>query len=291
MPKLIAQLPTRRAWVDFQIEKPDENGNNAKRIDGLNVRFNISKTRGQVQGRARISICNLGRRDLEYLTTYMSPWVELQKRKKIQLFAGYEGNTALLFSGDILKALPTQPPDVWLECEALGGYYNNLITESFTLQGPITLKQIAQTLAKRQGLLFSCQADASVANQQVDNFCHTGGLTNSLKKLNELGLCVAWIEDGTLCLDAKEPEFKEGANMRVISEDSGLVGVPVPGPLGVDVTVLLDPSLKLGEPVEIRSSLMPSINGVYWPYSLEHTGELRGNEWYTKLKCQRFQYA
>lgn len=291
MPKLIAQLPTRRAWVDFQIEKPDEKGNNAKRIDGLNVRFNISKTRGQVQGRARISICNLGRRDLEYLTTYMSPWVELQKRKKIQLFAGYEGNTALLFSGDILKALPTQPPDVWLECEALGGYYNNLITESFTLQGPITLKQIAQTLAKRQGLLFSCKADATVANQQVDNFCHTGGLTNSLKKLNELGLCVAWIEDGTLCLDAKEPEFKEGANMRVISEDSGLVGVPVPGPLGVDVTVLLDPSLKLGEPVEIRSSLMPSINGVYWPYSLEHTGELRGNEWYTKLKCQRFQYA
>lgn len=291
MPKLIDQLPTRRAWVDFQIEKPDENGNNAKRIDGLNVRFNISKTRGQVQGRARISICNLGRRDLEYLTTYMSPWVELQKRKKIQLFAGYEGNTALLFSGDILKALPTQPPDVWLACEALGGYYNNLVTESFTLQGPITLKQIAQTLAKRQGLLFSCKADASVANQQVDNFCHTGGLTNSLKKLNELGLCVAWIEDGTLCLDAKEPEFKEGANMRVISEDSGLVGVPVPGPLGVDVTVLLDPSLKLGEPVEIRSSLMPSINGVYWPYSLEHTGELRGNEWYTKLKCQRFQYA
>lgn len=291
MPKLIDQLPTRRAWVDFQIQTPDENGSNAKRVDGLNVRFNISKTRGQVQGRARISICNLGRRDMEYLTTYMSPWVELQKRKKIQLFAGYEGNTTLLFSGDILKALPTQPPDVWLECEALGGYYNNLVTESFTLQGPITLKQIAQTLAKRQGLLFFCKADVSVASQQVDNFCHTGGLTNSLKKLNELGLGVAWIEDGTLYLDAKEPELKEGSNMRVISEDSGLVGVPVPGPLGVDVTVLLDPSLKLGEPMEIRSSLMPSINGIYWPYSLEHTGELRGNEWYTKLKCQRFQYA
>ena len=107
MPKLIAQLPTRRAWVDFKIEKPDENGNNAKRINGLNVRFNISKTRGQVQGRARISICNLGRRDLEYLTTYMSPWVELQKRKKIQLFAGYEGNTALFLQGGRFRSQPT----------------------------------------------------------------------------------------------------------------------------------------------------------------------------------------
>lgn len=285
------KLPIRKAWVDFEIANPTQNGKNAKRIEGLNIRFNVAKYRGQVQGRARISICNLPAQDIAYLTTYMSPWIEVAKQKKIQIFAGYEGKTGLLFSGDILKALPTQPPDIWLDCEALGGYYNNLITESFTLRGPMSMRQIAQSVAVRQGLQFLCKASAAVADKQVDNFCYTGGLSNSLKKINDLGIGCCWVEDGTLFLDDQEPEISSTQTIRRIDENSGLVGLPVPGPLGVDFTMLLDPSIKLGEPIEIISSQIPSINGLYWPYCLEHVGELRGNEWYTKVKCQRFKYA
>lgn len=290
MPEAV-KLPKRRAYVDFQISTPTQEGQNAKRVEGLNVRFSVQKFRGQLQGKARISICNLASSDIEYLTTYMSPWVELQKRKRIQLWAGYEDNFGLLFSGDILKALPTMPPDIWLNCEALGGYYNNLITASFTLQGPITIQAVCETVAQKLGVPFINEASAKVSNIQIDGFCYTGGLTNAVKKINELGLCCVWVENEILYMADNEPEQPKNKGVRLLTEQSGLIGLPEPGPIGLDATMLLDPSIKLGDPIEVRSIRMPSINGVYYPYALEHTGELRGNDWYTKIRCKRFNYA
>ena len=292
MPDERKQIPVRRAYVDFAIKTPTEQGQNAKRIDGLNIRFNVQKFRGQLQGLARISICNLEKSDLEYLTTYMSPWVEVQKQKRIQLFAGYEGKTGLIFSGDIIKAIPTVPPDVWLNCEAMGGYYNNLLVESFTINGPIAIGDVCQIAASKLGVSFVSRASADVFGRKIDSFCHTGGLNKCLKKINELGLCCAWIENETLFIDDLEPNKPaEGAPVRLISEDSGMVGIPEPGPIGVDLSILMDPSINLGDPIELKSKIIPSASGIYYPYCLEHTGELRGNEWYTKLKCRRFNYA
>lgn len=290
MPKT-AKLPMRRAYVDFQIKTPQEKGENAKRLEGLNVRFLVSKFRGQIQGKARISICNLATEDIEYLTTYMSPWVEIQKRKKIQLFAGYEGKVGLLFTGDILKAIPTVPPDIWLHCEALGGYYNNLITASFTLNGPITLADICQTVAAKLGVAFVNDASENVSAYKIDSFSHTGGITNAVKKINDLGIGCVWVDGETLYLADNEPKKDDSKQVRLLTENSGLIGIPEPGPIGLNATMLLDPSIKLGEPVEVRSVRMPSINGLYWPYEVEHTGELRGNDWYTKIKCKRFDYG
>lgn len=285
------KLPKRRAYVDFQISTPTQDGQNAKRVEGLNVRFSVQKFRGQLQGKARISICNLAATDIEYLTTYMSPWVEIQKRKKIQLWAGYEDNLGLLFSGDILKALPTIPPDIWLHCEALGGYYNNLVTSSFTLQGPITVQEICENVAKKLGVPFVNEASGKVSSAKVDSFCYTGGLTNAIKKINDLGICCAWVENEVLHMADNEPELPKNKGVRLLTEESGLIGLPEPGPVGLDATMLLDPSIRLGDPIEVRSTRMPSINGIYYPYELEHTGELRGNDWYTKIKCRRFKYA
>lgn len=285
------ELPVRRAYVDFEVKIPNKDGQNAKRIEGVNVRFNVQKFQGQLQGKAKISICNLAAEDVEYLTTYMSPWVEIQKRKKIQLFAGYEGKTGLIFSGDILKAIPTVPPDVWIHCEALGGYYNNMIVESFTIRGPISIGEVCKTIAGKLGVAFVSNASEEVFNRKIDVFCHTGGLNNALKKINDLGLCFAWVDNETLFISDTEPQEPTGKAVRLISEQSGMIGIPEPGPVGVDMAILLDPSIQLGEPVELRSSRIPSANGIYYPYSIEHTGELRGNEWYTKLRCKRFNYA
>ena len=290
MPKT-ATLPKRRAYVDFQIKTPQKDGENAKRLEGLNVRFSVSKFRGQIQGKARISICNLAAEDIEYLTTYMSPWVEIQKRKKIQLFAGYEGKVGLLFTGDILKAIPTTPPDIWLHCDALGGYYNNLITASFTMNGPIALADICKTVSEKLGVAFVNEASENVATYKIDSFSHTGGLTNAVKKINDLGIGCVWVDGETMYLADNEPKKDSSKQVRLLTEQSGLIGIPEPGPIGLNATMLLDPSIKLGEPVEVRSVRMPSINGLYWPYEVEHTGELRGNDWYTKIKCKRFDYG
>lgn len=286
----IKAIPRRKCYVDFQLSDKNAEGQQAKRLEGLNVSFSVQKFRGQLQGKARISICNLASSDIEYLTTYMSPWVEIQKQKKIQLFAGYEDNFGLLFSGDILKAIPTMPPDIWLHCEALGGYYNNLITASFTMQGPILLEDVCATVANKLGVPFLNEASETVSTHKIDNFCYTGGLTNAVKKINELGIGCVWVENEILHLADTDPVIPKNKGVRLLTEHSGLIGLPEPGPIGLDATMLLDPSVNLGDPIEVRSIRMPSINGVYYPYSLEHTGELRGNNWYTKLKCKRFNY-
>lgn len=283
-------LPSRRAYVDFTVRTTDS-GQTSKRVEGVNIKFNIQKFQGQLQGKARISICNLAAEDVEYLTTYMSPWIEIQKQKKIQLFAGYENKMGLIFSGDIVRAIPTVPPDVWIQCEALGGYYNNLIVDSFTLKGPLAIGDVCKIIAEKLGVSFISNASQEVFNKKIDGFCHSGGLNNAIKKINELGICVAWADNETLYIADKEPKKPENGTVRLISEESGMIGMPEPGPVGVDMAILLDPSIKLGEPVELKSSRIPSANGIYYPYSIEHTGELRGNEWYTKLRCKRFNYV
>ena len=57
---------------------------------------------------------------------------------------------------------------------------------------------------------------------------------------------------------------------------------------GVKFRVLLDPSLKCGQPVRLESAQIPAANGVYYIYSLTHRGELRAEPFYTELSCRNY---
>lgn len=257
------------------------------RFDGLNVKFTIKKSANAVMNKAEIGIANLSMERVYNLTTFMSPHLNEEKRKMVQIFAGYVKDPAdevpLIFQGEITRALPTMPPDVWLNCEARSGFYNNQNVVSVSVNGKTTVKDICARAARELGLQLSYTA---TTNKAVEGFSHSGGATNMLARVNELGGVIAFEDDGVLkVIDADKPETSE--YIRVLNRHSGLIGMPQPDNMGLKMKMLLDPTFKVGDRVRLESEMLPKANGVYWCYGLTHSGSLRDTDFYTEIEAKR----
>lgn len=258
---------------------------NAKRLDGISTRFRIEKYMNAVMNKATIQLANLAREDIEYLTTFTSWAFAIEKRKRIRLFAGYENqNVGLIFDGDITKATPTMPPDIWLECEALSGFYDNQNVLSISIAQETSLRSICEEAAQQLGLSLKFYSE----NQKtIDGFTYCGGARNILYKINDLFQVCAYEENRKLYVRDLYPTSKY-VNAKLISENSGLIGIPQPGPMGVDLTVLLDPTIELGAPIQLKSRRIPAADGIYYPYAMIYEGASRENPFYTHLRCRRY---
>lgn len=88
----------------------------------------------------------------------------------------------------------------------------------------------------------------------------------------------------------------------VLNSATGLVGMPVQTPGGVEATSLLNPKAQIGGLVQIdEKSVIPApinlqfaainalpqiaADGFYRGYVIEHEGDTRGNPWYTHFTC------
>ena len=128
----------------------------------------------------------------------------------------------------------------------------------------------------------------ATSTKTVSDFEYTGGKTKAIKELNELGDIVAYEDDGVLVVqDQGQPRTDIG--IRRIDETSGLIGIPKPDAIGVECKVLLDNTLKIGQKIYLESLVIPSSCGEYYIYELKHSGDLRGNEFYTEIKARRIR--
>lgn len=256
----------------------------AKRLDGIDIQFQVEKHLGAVMNEANITIYNLTREDIEYLTTFTSQWIAYQQRKRIRIFAGYEDTSVgLIFDGDIVEALPSMPPDIALRCKARSGAYNNSTMISKSITEPIAVKDLLQQAGSWTGLTIN---DHTTTDKKVNGFYYTGSVTQLIGQLNDIPDIIAYEDDGTLWVVDKK-DTNTGMQMRVINKDSGMIDIPQPNALGINVKMLLDPAIKLGQQIKVESSLIPACNGIYTIYELKHSGHLRGNEFYTDITARR----
>lgn len=256
-----------------------------KQLDGIEVKFSVEKLMSAVMNKADIEICNLAQEDIEYLTTYTSQFIAIGQRKRVRIWAGYEEDgVSLIFDGDIVEGMPESPPDRWIRCKALSGYYSNKEVVSKTLNGDLPVRDVCEQASGILGLPLVFESDIT---KKISDFSFTGDKTKILKDLNELGGITAYEDDGTLFVVNKDKP-RTSIDVRYISETSGLIGIPKPDPLGVECTIFLDNSLKIGQRIYLESKIFPSASGEYFIYQLKHTGDLRGTEFYTTLKARRF---
>ena len=271
--------------IVVELETPD---GQLARFDGLNVKFSVKKTANAVMNKATIDIANLSLDRIFDLTTFASPYLNARKRKRINLYAGYTDSGAddsvpLIFSGEITKAQPTMPPDIWLNCEARTGFYNNQRVVSMGVNGKISVKELCGKVAESIGLSLDF---TSTGNKTVEGFSHNGGATQALNKVNDLGGVIAFEDDGVLrVMDSARPVTSE--YVRVLNRHSGMIGIPQIDHMGIKVKMLLDPAFRVGDRVQVESELIPKANGVYWCYALSHSGTLRGTDFYTEIEARR----
>lgn len=272
------ELPKRRVILEIQTDD-----RTVKTFDGLNVNFNISKQANSVTPSGRIIVANLTMDDVVNITTISGTYTDVQKRKKVRLYAGYEDDIGMIFEGDITSAAPiTEPPDVWLQIEATNGFFDNNRVVSKTIKDKTTIKDIAEQVSSWLKVPLQW---LSTANKVVNMFSISGSAGQFIRKLNALGDIIAFKdEDGLVVLDSKNP------NRRItteVSKETGMIGIPKADNNGIRVDVLLNPHLKLGQTINLKSGLIPSLNGQYWIYGLTHSGSLRDNEYVTTMLCRK----
>ncbi|MBO5810426.1 MAG: hypothetical protein J6R32_06320 [Bacteroidales bacterium] len=259
--------------------------NGEKTIDGLNVRFSVRQVCYAFGSQAQISIYNLSMQDVNYLTLF-SPFFSSKKRNTVKISAGYDNNIVPIFEGDVWQALPTKNgADIVLNIKAVKGLFGGKKITSKVIKNKakrIPLHDVCQKVAGWLDLPLNFLAKTQ---KTLDTFVMTGNVTEAIKKINSVGDVVAFVEDNQLkVIDAKNPQ---GTGTRLVSEDTGMIGIPAIDHFGATVKIFMDNTVKLGDKIQLKSKLIPSANGDYYVYCIQHDGALREQQFYSTLKCRR----
>lgn len=250
-----------------------------KRLDGLAIKGTVSRKAGTVQAEASVSIANLAKPTIEYLTTYTTPYFNPKTKKKINIYAGYE-NTGWgqIFTGDIIEAIPQDMPDVWLQVKAKSQYYNQRVPISYGV-GNITLKDLAQSIADELNLPLDWK---STSTKTVAGFDLIGSKGDLIKEYNRLGDVVMFEDNGKLRVVDKKTN-PDTNKAKLISLHTGLIGDFEPDQYGIKGKCLIDPSMNLGDWIKTESIKLPGTNGYYRIYTLDFDFASREQQFYCKF--------
>lgn len=250
--------------------------------EGLSVTVRGTKTDNPQQDSIEVGIANLSADVRNYLLTETSPFNANRTPKRLIVEAGRRGiGVSRIFSGDITSAAPSQPPDVVLTLKAQTGYYQagNIVSRSY---GPTaSLKTIAAGAAKDIGARLLFQA----VDKLVSNYAFTGGAIQQIDALANVGGVNAYLNGETLVVKTRNAPL--AGRVRLISADTGMVGIPQPTEQGVKVTILYDGYTDIGDRIVVESQLNPALNGPYTVYKMGIDLATRENPFYLTLEGKR----
>jgi hypothetical protein len=152
-----------------------------------------------------------------------------------------------------------------------------------------------------QGYLPTLSTNRSVRGRVFFGLCR-----NELRQLAAENNCTCTIQDGKVHLIPLN-SFIPGTAV-LITPATGLIGVPEVTQNGVEMTVLMNPAIKIGQLVQLKggvneyrygvdlhsqqindllskSSTKLNAAGLYYCMKIEHFGDTRGTAWYSKLTC------
>lgn len=255
-----------------------------KRIQDLRIQFKIEKSNEPSPNKSSISIYNLS----EATRTLLEA-----KRTRIQLSIGYLGlnpdrligstsNVDLVFVGDITKIdQDLTPPDVISKIESGDGdnrYRNARHTRGYP---PNTkLSNVLRNVADDLGLprsVFVGIPDITIAN----GLALVGNARNHLNILTKPNGLEWSIQDETLQVIPKTGTTSD--RQILLTPETGLVGSPKKGEKGsIEFTCLIQPGLKPGRRVELRSG---AISGIFKLRKVIHDGDSQRGPFLSKCEA------
>ena len=237
---------------------------------------------------------------------------------QLAIQAGYPGNFGLIFRGNICQSRigRESATDSYVDFTAADG-------DEAYCYSTMSLSLAAGTNSPRnlvqQMLLAMAKYGVSMDNDRINsdiraetNALHRGSVYHGLAREQLRSFAadnnVLWyIQDGVLTVQP-QAEAIPGAEI-LISPDTGLVGIPEQTQQGVSFQTLLNPSIKIGQAIrlststtvnqyrfglgladsvtKLKTSLQNQLNpdGLYYVMRADHSGDTRGNEWYTNVTC------
>ncbi|MDR1349688.1 MAG: hypothetical protein LBJ59_02695 [Zoogloeaceae bacterium] len=268
------QIDPRRVVVGIEVD------GRLKRFEGMNVTATGTKFANPLQNECALTIDNLARETRDYLLTTVSPFNGKPGRKLLTLEAGRESwGTFAIFSGDITNATITQPPDIGMTLKARTGAASKGVLLA-RAHPTTTLSAIAKGIAKDLNLALVFEA----ADKNIRNYSFSGAALQQVERLSEAGSVNAFVDDDRLVVKNRDEPLQHTTH--VLSEDSGMIGVPEITERGVKVTLLLTPGVRLGGRLTLSSRMNPALAGDYVIYKLEFNISSRDTPFYWIAECK-----
>lgn len=257
------------------------------KIEGLRVTFSVKRTLKPEPNAAEVTITNLSR----------DTRARIRTGSRLTLVAGYEGNAAVIFVGDVRTVQSVvEGPDVTTKITAGDGdtaYRQAVVSESFA--PGTTLENMVGKMAGALGI------DSARAVQRMkekgaapgglgafaNGYSANGKASTVLTRVLAAGGLSWSIQDGELVILG--PQEVTPGQAVLLKPSSGLVGSPelqVPDsdskkkkPATLRLTSLMQPAVRPGTQLKVESE---GVNGFFRADSVEHRGDSLGSdEWFT----------
>lgn len=227
---------------------------------------------------------------------------------KIFLYAGYEGNVPLIFSGDIVNVTHEKQGPDWITNLFCGDAIKTINTSTInkTLPPGATTESIFDELVGQmqgvtKGVTEGLKDCLTKKRSLLRGLVLSGNVKDWLDKLSQNCGFDYSINNSIIETTVKNKPLNDEPPV-IIKQDNGMIGSPELTEVGVKVKSLLLPEMKLGRKVEVQS-ISAKINvgnlifrkvpatigiGTYRADKITHTGDTRGNEWITEIEARDF---
>lgn len=272
----------------FVISHPIQQQNTSS--PGLTIRFNIN--RGfQINNQAEIEIFNLNAISRQYLyqDKFNIPFAQIDKETKkvqyrlVELSAGYLGLDKKksifnnIFIGNIIEGVSgvRKNDDIItkLICQE-NGYNNNglggVLSKSYGNKAK--LEDLLKDCLNKLGIEYSNLKIAGLENILKQPLKAQTFLDNPYSILKKYFKDNFYIDNGVAYLIGND-EAVEG-DLLVINDEAGLLESPARKSTTLELKILFEPRLILGQFIKINSQITPEFNGIYKIISIKHQGTI-----------------
>lgn len=274
-------------------------------LSQLRITFNVMRGDYQNPNYAYIRVYNLNDDTVNRFNQKEFTQVVLQ--------AGYPGNFGIIFRGLIAQARFGRESqlDSYVDLTAADGdeaYNFASIVLPLTAGGNYAQRAIAgflQSMKNTQQQISAGYIPQFTGDGNVRGVTSWGCVKDELREFSK-DYGMSWsIQDGQLTMipnDAYVP-----GEAVVVSNQTGMIGTPEQTQNGVRVKMLLNPSVKIGQVLQIQGtinqyrfsldqgsiasnmnlarSIKTNAQGLYYTMVANHSGDSRGNTWYTDVTC------
>ena len=225
-----------------------------------------------------------------------------KKGEYVGFRVGYVDTIDYIFKGEIVNIIrEKQGSDTITRLICKGGALSqerSTINRSF--ESGVTVQELCRACAEALGFpIIIDDADFPATSPYLSGYHLTG---DPKIKLNQLAKShnFQWLIESEKLIIVGKTSFRKG-NVITVSASTGMVGVPEITEIGADVTVRINPTLRIGGRFEIKSEFaqvnysnvyfqdVPETlgQGIYIIQKLQFDGDSYGDAWDTKISGLR----
>lgn len=290
-------------------------GNDLNGLDlsELRVKFTVKRSDVMTPNTAEIRIYNVEQQTALKILTEYGPAVNnnltLTNKGRVLLQAGYDGNSGVIFAGNIKQVIlgRESATDTFVDLVAGDGdrAYNYSVVNT-TLDGEVTPSdQVFASVGEMAKKGVTAGHIEELPKQSLPRGkVMFGNARNYLRTVAESSQ-QTWSIQNEKVTFVPLKSYLPGGRV-VLTSKTGLIGTPQQTNEGVNVKCLLNPFIKTGGLIDINEASVSEVkinlnvkgspanlaaplsaDGVYYVFVVEYEGDTRGVPWYSSMLCLR----